>query len=364
MSESVERVRLASPTVGREERERVESVLASGQLASGDEVKAFQAEFADFCQAEHAVATANGTAALHTALAAGGIGPGDTVVTSPFSFIASANAIRFVGAEPAFVDIDPATYTLDPAGVDRVLQSKPEIDAILAVHLYGLPAPVDQLAELASDHDVRLIEDAAQAHGASIDGQPVGTFGDVGCFSFYPTKNMTTGEGGMVVTDDGELADRAARFINHGRAGEYHHVELGYNYRMTDIAAAIGRVQLDRLPAINVTRRAHAEVYDDGLAGLPVKRPVEPRGYQHVYNQYTIRMSSRDELRSHLDSAGIETGVYYPETIHRQPPYRTPGQWFPSAEQSAREVLSLPVHPELSSADLIRVIDAIEEWAS
>lgn len=364
MSESVGRVRLASPTVGRKERERVDSVLASGQLASGDEVKAFQAEFADFCQAEHAVATTNGTAALHTALAAAGIGPGDMVVTTPFSFVASTNAIRFVGAEPVFVDIDPSTYTLDSSAVDRALQSNRGIDAILAVHLYGLPAPVERLAELASAHDVRLIEDAAQAHGASIDGQPVGTFGDVGCFSFYPTKNMTTGEGGMVVTNDDELADRAARFINHGRTGEYHHVELGYNYRMTDIAAAIGRVQLDRLPEINVARRAHAQVYEEGLASLSVTRPVEPGRYRHVYNQYTIRTSSRDGLRSHLESTGIETGVYYPESIHRQPAYRTPGQWYPAAEQAAQEVLSLPIHPELSSSDLTRVIDAIEGWAS
>lgn len=364
MSESVGQVRLTSPSVGREERERVDSVLASGQLASGEEVEAFQAEFADFCQAEHAVATANGTAALHTALASARIGPGDRVITSPFSFVASTNAIRFVGATPVFVDIDPATYTLDTAAVDRVLKSEEGIDAILAVHLYGLPAPVDYLAELASEHGAMLIEDAAQAHGATIDGKPVGTFGDVGCFSFYPTKNMTTGEGGMIVTDDAELADRAARFINHGRTGEYHHAEVGYNYRMTDIAAAIGRVQLDRLPVINVNRRAVAAVYDDGLAGLSVTRPIEPRGYRHVYNQYTIRTTSRDELRSHLESSGIETGVYYPESIHRQPPYRTPGHWFPAAEQAARQVISLPVHPELSGTELTRVVDAIEGWES
>lgn len=364
MSESVGHIRLTSPTVGQLERDRVDSVLASGQLASGEEVKAFQAEFASFCQAEHAIATANGTAALHTALASAGIGPGDLVVTSPFSFVASTNAIRFVGAKPVFVDIDPDTYTLDPAAVERTLTSRSEIDAILAVHLYGLPAPVDRLADLADAHDAMLIEDAAQAHGATIDGHPVGAFGDVGCFSFYPTKNMTTGEGGMVVTDDAELAERASRFINHGRTGEYEHIELGYNYRMTDIAAAIGRVQLDRLPSANQKRRTHAAVYDDGLAGLSISRPSEPSGYRHVYNQYTIRTSSRDDLRSHLESAGIETGVYYPRSIHRQPAYRTPGQWFPAAEQASEEVLSLPVHPGLSSVELTRVIEAIAGWES
>lgn len=359
MSQTVGRVALADPALGSRERAKVDAVLESGALAAGEEVRQFEAEFADACGTAHAVATANGTTALHAALHAADIGSGDRVVTTPFSFIASANAIRHAGAEPVFVDIDPETYALDVDAVEAAITADPTIAAILAVHLYGLPAPVDQLADLAETHDAVLVEDAAQAHGARLDGQWVGSFGDVGCFSFYPTKNMTTGEGGMIVTDRDDIAASARQFIDHGRVGHYEHATVGHNFRMTDIAAAIGQVQLERLPAANGARRANASALTEGLAGAAVATPVEPPGRRHVYHQYTIRSRRRDALRRHLDDRGIDTGVYYPTPIHRQPPYRSSDRSLPEAERAATEVLSLPVHPGLSSAERHAVIDAV-----
>jgi dTDP-4-amino-4,6-dideoxygalactose transaminase len=362
MTETISRVRLADPALGSREQRRVENVLESGALAAGAEVQAFEQDFADFCGADDAVATANGTAALHAALQAVGLGEGDRVITTPFSFVASANAIRFVGATPVFVDIDPKTFALDVEAVETAFESDPSIEAILAVHLYGLPAQVDQLVEIADTHDAVLIEDAAQAHGATLHGDHVGTFGDVGCFSFYPTKNMTTGEGGMLLTDRDEVAESARRFIDHGRTGEYEHRTVGHNFRMTEIAAAIGRVQLDRLSEANEARRSNAAALTDALSDLPLSMPVEPPGHHHVYHQFTVRTSARSGLQGHLDARGVDTGVYYPLPIHRQPPYSSRDIHLPEADRAAEEVLSLPIHPNLSTRARGRVISSVREW--
>lgn len=344
-----QRISLAEPVFSSREYERVREVLDSGMIAAGGEVEQFENEFAAFCDTDHGVATSNGTTALHTALHALGIGSGDRVLTTPFSFIATANAIRLCGAEPVFVDIDPETYALDPEAVARRLEAESDIAAIVAVHLYGLPAPMAALESLADEHDVALVEDAAQAHGAEISGRRVGSIGDVGCFSFYPTKNMTTGEGGMITTDDPEIAARAERFINHGReTGGYEHVDLGHNFRMTDLNAAIGRAQLADLREYNEARRRNAAMLNEALAETNLVTPLEPANRRHVYHQYTVRCGNRDEVRAALDDHGIDAGVYYPSPVHELEAFETFEASTPVAERVADEVLSLPVHPGLS----------------
>ncbi|WP_310929111.1 DegT/DnrJ/EryC1/StrS family aminotransferase [Halogeometricum luteum] len=356
-------VPFASPDIGDREKERVASVLDSGMLASGAEVRRFESEFASYCGVDRGVATSNGTTALHAALRALGIGPGDRVLTTPFSFVATANAVRFCGATPVFADIHPETYNLDPRSVETALREDADgIDAILAVHLYGLPSDVGRLRELADEYEIPLVEDAAQAHGAEYDGERVGRFGDAACFSFYPTKNMTTGEGGMVVTDDENVAERAARFVNHGRDEEGAHAELGHNFRLTNLAAAIGRVQLDKLDGYTEARRRHAATLDAAVADSEPVSPVEPYGRRHVYHQYTVRCPNRSALRTHLESRGIGTGVYYPTPIHREPSFDRADETYPVAERAAEEVLSLPVHPGLTDSETERVANALRDY--
>lgn len=352
---------IAKPELGDRAFENVKSVLESGMLAHGPEVTEFEAEFADFCGVEHAVATANGTTALHAAIEALGIGEGDRVVTTPFSFVASANAIRFAGAEPVFADIRPDTYNIDPQSVGDILEREP-VDAILVVHLYGLPADLKELSKLADEHDVPLIEDAAQSHGAEIDGQRVGSIGDVGCFSFYPTKNMTTGEGGMITTDDKTIAEHARSFVNHGRSEGYEHVRLGHNFRMTSISAAIGRAQLTKLPEYNEQRRQNAARLSEELVDVDVKLPKQPDDRKHVYHQYTIRHEMRDELKSYLEEKGVGSGVYYPRCIHNQPAYDHVNCDAPVAEEAAEEVLSLPIHPNVSDEDITQIVSAVHSF--
>jgi dTDP-4-amino-4,6-dideoxygalactose transaminase len=358
------RIPIADPDVGGAEIERVADVIREGPIADGPEVRDFESAFADHCDAEEAVATSNGTTALHAALVAAGVGDGDRVLTTPFTFIASVNAIRLVGAEPVFADVDPVTFNLDPEAVEERLRADEDLDAILAVHLYGLPAPMPELTELAETHDVALVEDAAQAHGATIDGEHVGTFGDAATFSFYPTKNMTTAEGGMVTTDDPELADRVRSFINHGRTREgstYAHASVGHNFRLTSVAAAIGQVQLEKLPDYVEARREHAARFTGALEdAAAIDPPVEPAGYRHGYHQYTVRCEDREALRSHLDDAGVDTAIYYPTPVHEQPPYADVGGSFPHAERASEEVVSLPVHPGLSASDVDRIVEALE----
>lgn len=342
---------IASPQIGEREREQVREVLESGFLASGPKAEAFEDAFSARCAVDHGVATANGTAALQVALHALGIGEGDRVVTTPFSFVATANAVRLVGATPVFADVDPRTYNLDPVAVETIARER-DVDAILAVHLYGLPAAMDELASIASEHDLALIEDAAQAHGATFGGRPVGSFGDAACFSFYPTKNATTGEGGMVVTDRADVAERARAFVDHGRTDRYTHETLGHNLRLSDVAAAIGLAQLERLPSFVETRRANAARLSAALEGTGITPPFEPVGTRHAYNQYTVRCPDRDGLQDHLADWGVDSTVYYPTPIHEQPAYRGFDGSAPVAERAAREVLSLPIHPGLDEADL------------
>jgi len=356
-------ISIAAPELREEEQRRVQEVLDSGMIADGPEVRTFEDEFASFCGTEHGVATSNGTTALHTALEALDIGEGDTVLTSPFSFVASANAIRLAGATPVFADIRSDTFNLDPDSVEKTVREQ-DVDAILAVHLYGLPADMDALQGIADEYEVPIIEDAAQAHGAEYNGERIGSIGEIACFSFYPTKNMTTGEGGMVTTDRKDLAEKAASFANHGRAqdGGYEHVRLGHNYRMTSIAAVIGQAQLDRLPEYVETRRANAALLNRGLEETDIVTPIEPERRKHAYHQYTIRTENRDKLIAHLDDHGVGTGVYYPTPIHQQAAYDHIDFHAPVSEQSSDEVLSLPVHPQLSTTDIESIIRAIAEY--
>ncbi len=358
------RIALAQPMIGDDEKRAVLAVLESGQLAQGPVVAAFEEAFARWVGVEHAVAVSSGTAGLHLALLAHGIGAGDEVITTPFTFIASANAVLFTGATPVFGDVEPRTFCIDPALVEAAIT--PRTRAILPVHLYGHPAAMTELAAIARRHGVLLIEDACQAHGATVGGRKVGALGHTAVFSLYPTKNMTSAEGGFVTTDDQAIAAAVRSLRQHGESERYHHEILGYNYRMTDIAAAIGLAQLARVDGFNAARRRHAGMLSTGLAGSKgLTTPEELSGYGHVYHQYTVRMADgRDAMRSRLAACGIATGVYYPVPVHRQPVYGQRGydrQSFPVAERMAREVLSLPVHPALTGPDLERIVRAVRE---
>jgi dTDP-4-amino-4,6-dideoxygalactose transaminase len=353
---------IARPLMGDEEKAGVWAVLESGGLAQGARVRELEEAFAAFVGARHAVATSSGTTALHLALLAAGVGEGDEVVTVPFTFIASANAILYTGARPRFVDVRADDFCMDPARVEAAITARTR--AILPVSLYGQPADLPALAAIADRHGLVLVEDAAQAHGAAIGDRRSGSWG-TGCFSFYPTKNMTTGEGGMLTTSDGELAERARLLREHGMAVRYHHDVLGYNFRMTDVHAAIGLAQLPKLPAANDRRRAIAARYDAELRGVvtPVVRP----GVTHVYHQYTIRVAQRDAFADGLRERGVGSGIYYPIPVHRQKPFVALGygdERFPVAEQLSGEVLSIPVHPALSDEDVSTVIDAVNAVAA
>ncbi len=359
---------IAKPLIGDEEINAVVEVLKSGMLAHGKEVEAFERGFADYLGAKHGVAVANGTAALDVALKALGIKDGDEVITTPFTFIASASSILFQRAKPVFADIDPKTFNLDPNEVLERITDRTK--AILVVHLYGQPADMKAFKEIAEDHKLYLIEDCAQAHGAEYNGQKVGTFGDIAAFSFYPTKNITTGEGGMVVTDDDELAEKARLIRSHGQKERYYHVALGYNLRMTNIAGALGRVQLKKLEEFNARRRENAEKLTKGISRIAGLTPpyVAPK-VRHVYHQYTIRVEdefplSRDELAKKLREKGIGTGIYYPLPLHHQPLFKKLGyeqECCPNAIGASRRVLSLPVHPAVSEEDINYIVSTLEE---
>lgn len=361
------KIPIARPVISENEKRRVLAVLDSGMLVAGAQVRAFEAAFAAYLGVEHAVATSSGTTALQVALEALRIGPGDRVVTTPFTFVATSNAILHAGAVPVFVDVDPVTYSLDPGAVEQAARDGAR--ALLCVHLYGLPCDLGPLLEIRKRHGILLIEDCAQAHGAKYREQKVGTFGDAAIFSFYPSKNMTTGEGGMVVTGDAETAHRARLLVNVGQNGstEYVYEAIGYNYRMTDIAAALGLGQLERLDDLNAARRAHARQLTEAFTGLPwLTPPAEPAGHLHVYNQYTIRASrGRDALARHLTAAGIGHRVYYPSLIPDAPAYVRLGFGgdYPVAAALTREVLSLPVHPALEDGDLVRIVEAVSDFS-
>jgi len=353
---------IARPQMGEEEKSRVWEAMASGSLAQGPRVREFEEAFAAFVGTEHAVATSSGTTALHLALLGQGIGPGDEVITVPFTFIASANAILYTGATPVFVDIDERDFTIDVGQIDAAVTSRTK--AILPVSLYGQPADMPAIAEIADRHGLAVIEDACQAHGAAIGERKSGTWG-AGTFSFYPTKNMTTGEGGMLTTDDGSLADRVRLLREHGMQVRYHHDIIGYNFRMTDIAAAIGLAQLPKLAGYNDRRRAIAARYDRELRG--VATPQVRDGVTHVYHQYTIRVQQRDAFADRLRERGVGSAIYYPIPVHRQKPFLALGLGggsYPVSDRLTDEVLSIPVHPSLTDDEVAEVIAAVNETAA
>ncbi len=343
---------VAKPIIGEEEKRAVMAVLDSGQLAQGKVVEEFERTFAEWVGAKHAIATSNGTTALHVALLAHGIGEGDEVITSPFTFIASANSILYTGARPVFVDIEPDTYNIDPTKIEAAITERTK--AIMPVHLYGNPADMRAIMDIAKRHGLAVIEDAAQAHGAKAYGQAVGSFG-TGCFSFYPTKNMTSGEGGMITTNDDEVADLARLLRAHGARERYKHEILAFNFRMTDIHAAIGLAQMDKIDVWNMQRRQNAVKLTELLDDVVVT-PVSRDWADHVYHQYTIRIpGGRRQLSQRLAAQGIGTGVHYPIAVHQQPLYEGRGYLdsLPISERTAGEVLSLPVHPNVSEDQLM-----------
>ncbi|WP_042378720.1 DegT/DnrJ/EryC1/StrS family aminotransferase [Streptacidiphilus melanogenes] len=356
-------IAVAKPLIGEAEIEAAVRVLRSGNVVQGPEVAGFEEEFSRLVGDRHCVAVNSGTSALQLTLLAMGVGPGDEVVVPSFSFAATANAVRLVGAEPVFADIERDSFCLDPEAAAAAIS--PRTAAIMPVHLYGHPAAMDRLGALAERHGLALVEDAAQAHMASLGGTPAGAFGTAGCFSFYPTKNMHALEGGMVTTADAELARRVRLLRNQGMEQRYANEIVGANMRMTDVSAAIGRVQLGRLPEWTERRRTNAKALDAGITTL-VTPPVA-EGAQHVYHQYTVRVPEgidRDEAQRALATVGVGSAVYYPTPIHRLTPYATQGPasertWdLPETERAAAEVLSLPVHPSLTDPDLDRIVAA------
>ena len=358
------KVPIAKPIIGEEEIENVVEVLKSGMIAQGPKVMEFEEKFANWIGAKYGIATNSGTSALHVALLACGIGEGDEVITTPFTFIASGNAIVYTGATPVFADIDLDTYTIDPDSIEDLITDKTK--AILPVQLYGQAADMDKIREIAEKHDLKIIEDAAQAHGAEYNGEKVGTLGDMACFSFYPTKNMTTSEGGMITTDDEELAKKAQMFRAHGASERYHHDEIGYNFRMTDIAAAIGLAQLNVIDEFNNKRISNANYLNEQLKDVEgIVTPKSPDNYKHVYHQYTILVEkgNRDDWVEFLTNKGIGTGIHYPIPLYNQPIYKKLGIEgdCPLAEKAADNVISLPVHPSLTKEDLDLVVDAVKE---
>jgi dTDP-4-amino-4,6-dideoxygalactose transaminase len=356
---------ISKPQIGAEEKAAVMAVMDSGIIASGPVTEAFEKEFAAFTGARHAFAVANGTAALHAAFLGVGLKPGDEVITTPFTFVASLNSILFAGGVPKLVDVDPTTFNLDPRQIAKAIG--PKTKAILPVHLYGLAADMDPILEVAKDHSLSVVEDAAQSHGALYHGKQVGTMGDAGCFSMYPTKNMAMNEGGMVTTNRDDVADLVKSIRNHGRGlatlGTYDHVRAGHNFRSNDIAAAIGRVQLKRLPEFNRVRKANAKHYAEALVGhSDLVAPTVPQGLEHVWHQYTVRSKSRDAFVAHMKANGVGMGIYYPKVAYEYPhlaQFRAPA---PVSERLVKEVASLPVHPGLTASDLDTIAKALKAW--
>ncbi len=343
--------------------EAIRRVIDATAFIMGPEVRSFEEAFAAYCGVEHAVGVGSGTAALFLALKACGIGPGDEVITTPFTFIATAETIAQVGARPVFVDIDPVTYNLDPERIEAAIT--PRTRAILPVHLYGQPAEMDTICAIAKAHGLWVIEDAAQAHGARYKGKRVGSLGDIACFSFYPSKNLGAyGDGGAVVTNNAALADRVRSLRDHGRSSKYIHNELGWGLRLDALQAAILKAKLPHLDAWNEARRARARYYAERLADTEVTVPVALPYVEHVYHCYVVRTARRDEVYEALRARGIGVGLHYPVPLHLQPAFQSLGYAegaFPISEQCSREVLSLPMYAELTRDQQDAVVQALRE---
>jgi dTDP-4-amino-4,6-dideoxygalactose transaminase len=352
------------PEIRAEVDAAIARVLDSTAFILGREVADFEAAFAAHVGATGCVGVASGTAAIELALRACGVGAGDEVITAAHTFIATAEAISHTGARPVFVDIDPVTFNLDPAAVEAALT--PRTRAIVPVHLYGQPADMTALMALARAHDLYVIEDAAQAHGAEVDGRRCGSLGDLAAFSFYPGKNLGAyGDAGAVTGTNEALLARVRKLRDHGRTSKYEHDEVGFGERMDALQAAILGVKLRHLEAWTERRRAHARRYDELLEELPVELPREAPGRRHVYHLYVVRAERRDELLAHLKASGIDAGIHYPVPLHLQPAYAdlgyAPGS-LPETERAAREIVSLPIYPELADAQLVAVADAIRSF--
>lgn len=339
----------------------LEEVFTSGHFINGPNVRALETEIAAYTGCSHAVGLNSGTDALHLALRALDIGPGDEVITSPFTFVATTEAIGIVGATPVFVDIDAESYNIDPAAIEAAVTARTK--AILPIHLYGDPAPMHDIMEIAQRHGLAVVEDCAQAIGATIDGKKVGSFGDVGCFSFFPSKNLGAfGDGGMATTNRTDLAERMRSLRAHGGRVKYHHEELGVNSRLDEVQAAILRVKLPHLNSWIERRRSNARAYSAALDSL-VPVPVERDGIGHVFHQYTVRVPNRDDVQKQLSADGVQTMVYYPVPLHLQEVHRALGYGrgaFPNAEEAAADVLSLPMFPELAREQLERVVRSLQ----
>ncbi len=339
----------------------VQRTIDSRQFILGREVAAFEEEFADYCRAPHATGVNSGTSALHLALLACGVGPGDEVVTVPFTFYATVAAIGYCGATAVFADIDPRTFNLDPAALEAAIT--PRTRAILPVHLYGQPADMDAICAIARRHGLPVIEDAAQAHGAELAGRRAGSLADIACFSFYPTKNLgAAGEGGMVTTANPEFARTVRMLRDWGQERKYHPVLKGFNYRLEGMQAAVLRVKLPHLDRWNDARRASAALYDSLLDHPSLIRPFTLPEARHVYHLYTVRVPARDAVQRSLDAAAVQTAVHYPTPIHLLPAYATPRYRagdFPRAEVAALSVLSLPMNPWLTPDQVRRAAAAL-----
>jgi dTDP-4-amino-4,6-dideoxygalactose transaminase len=340
----------------------VRDVFERGAFINGPNVAAFEEEVAAYLGAGFAVGLNSGTDALHLALRALDIGPGDEVITTPFTFVATSEAIGMVGATPVFADIDPRTYTLDPRAVEAAVT--PRTRAILPVHLYGLPAPMQELMAIARRHGIAVVEDCAQSIGATFEGRATGTFGDVGCFSFFPSKNLGAyGDGGMAVTADPQIARRIRALRAHGATKKYYHEELGVNSRLDELQAAILRIKLRRLPQWNEARRRVAAAYTNAFSNVPgIQVPVEPPDSHAVYHQYTVGIDDRNATQTFLREGGVETMVYYPVPLHLQDVHRAMNLGegsFPVSENAAQRVLSLPMFPEIEEAEIRTVVETL-----
>jgi dTDP-4-amino-4,6-dideoxygalactose transaminase len=340
------------------------AVLDSTQFVLGPAVAAFEESFAAYCSTQFALGVNSGTSALHLALLACGVGPGDEVITTPHTFIATVSAVDYCGATPVFVDIDPATFCIDPARLEAAITERTKV--ILPVHLYGRPCDMGPIMDVARRHGLRVVEDAAQAHGAEYAGRRVGSIGDLGCFSFYPGKNLGAyGEGGAVTTNDPDLAERVRVLRDWGAAVKYHHDLKGFNYRLEGVQGAVLGVKMAHIERWTELRRAAAARYDTALAGSAVTPPSRPATDRHVYHVYAVRHPRRDALQAHLHGLGVGTGIHYPIPVHLQGAFAELGLGagsFPHAEAAASEVLSLPMFPELTDEQTAEVVAAVHAW--
>ena len=358
---------IARPIIGQEEIKAVEEVLKSGMLAQGEAVKSFEDGFAAYLGVKNAIAVNNGTVALDLAIKALDLEPGSEIITPAFTFIATANCALYQGLRPVFADVDEKTFNIDPDDMQERIT--PRTKAVIGVHLYGQPFQISAVQEICQDRSIALVEDCAQAHGAEWKGKKVGSFG-TGCFSFYPTKNMTTGEGGMITTDDDALAARLRLLRSHGDSGKYNHITLGYNYRMMNLQGALGLVQLRRLEEFTARRIANAGYLNDQIKATGISTPFQMDGVRHVYHQYVVRVedelhASRERLMEYLQAKGVGSAVHYPKAVYQQPFYKDLGYTdvsCPVAEDVSRRVMSLPVHPALSADDLRYIAETMNSF--